>query len=67
MSQWLEVKHGGGKTYIQVSHIEAISPNDTPGYSTIITDLNRYKVPHSVDSLINTVIGPGGLILIPAP
>ncbi len=41
MSRWLQVEYGGGKTYIQVSRIEAISPGDTPGYSTIITDLNR--------------------------
>lgn len=73
MTQWLQVKYAGGYTYIQVSQIQAIrpgttvSPGDTPDYSIIATERTWYEVPHSVDSLINAVMGPGGLILIPAP
>ncbi len=67
MSQWLRVEYAGGKTYIQVSHIQAIRPGDTPDYCIIATERTWFEVPHSVDSLINAVMGPGGMILIPAP
>jgi hypothetical protein len=67
MSQWLQVKYAGGITYIQVSHIHAIRPGDTQDYCVIVTQGTWYEVPHSVDSLINAVMGPGGMILIPAP
>ncbi len=73
MSQWLRVEYAGGKTYIQVSHIQAIrpgttvSPGDTPDYCIIVTKSTWYEVHHSMDSLINAVMGPGGMILIPSP
>ncbi len=67
MSQWLQVDYGGAKTYIQVSHIQAIRPGDTPDYCIIATEHTWFEVPHSVDSILNAVIGPEDWTVIPSP